>query len=129
MNKITKRVVTGLAGAGLAVGGLLTVPAQDAQAAAPADVSVQGKSCPSGLLCLFTKKDGAGEEYRYGGHDNHQHRVASVYYNYNSNSVSFWTKENGTGKRITGYKTADRGFRNWDKSNWDICRSHVDRFE
>ncbi|MDR3359334.1 MAG: peptidase inhibitor family I36 protein [Bifidobacteriaceae bacterium] len=123
------RIVTGVAAA-LTLGLGLTVtgqPAQRAQAAAPG-MSVQAKSCPAGMLCLFTKQDGKGEEYRYGGHDNHQHRAASVYYNYNSNSVSFWTKESGTGKRITGYKPADRGFRNWDKTNWDTCRSHVDRF-
>lgn len=106
-----------LALAGLAAGGI--------SVAAPATAA---PSCTSGYVCFWTGSDGGGTRYRYFSAANHDHRTASVNYNYNSSNISFWTGPSGTGEIITHYTTAERGFRNWSKSNWDRCRSHRDYY-
>jgi hypothetical protein len=128
MKKTTRILATAVASVGLVLGGLVAVRPQQAEAATSVGVATAG-SCPAGLLCIWVEPDAKGKEYRYGGYDNHQHKVASLYYNYNNSDVSFWTDVNGTGERITGYKLDDRGFRNWSKGNRDRCESHVDRFK
>ena len=111
------RWVAAAAVAGLAaVGGVVTATAAGA---AP--------SCSSGYVCTWTGLDGAGDKTASAYARNYSSRIASVFYNYSSVSASFYTGENGTGERITGYTTAERGFRNWSRGNHDRCHSHIDR--
>jgi len=102
--------------AGLALGGVAATPAS----AAP--------SCTAGYVCFWTATDGGGSKYSYYQAANHTHKTASVYYNYNTYPISFWTGSNGTGDLITHYTTSERGFRNWSSNNWDRCRSHRDYY-
>jgi hypothetical protein len=119
MNKVTKTITTGLAAAGLALGGLTALQ--------PAEQALAAPGCPSGMTCMWTKTDGGGSEYRYSRYANHTHAIGSLNYNYSTNSISFWTGKDGSGTKITSYTTRERGFRNWSSSNHNRCKSHIDR--
>jgi hypothetical protein len=119
MRSIQRRIMVCLASVGLALGAAVIAPVESALAA---------PSCPAGMTCFWTNTNGGGNEYRYSYTANHTHKTASVFYNYNTNSISFWTANGGKGTMITHYTTSQRGFRNWSSSNHNICRSHVDRY-
>ncbi len=83
-------------------------------------------SCQSGFVCMWTGTGGGGTKYSYGYAADHTHRVASVFYDYNSSRISFYSAKGGLGRKITHYTLAERGFRNWTSNNWDDCKSHRD---
>lgn len=110
--RLSRTLTALVAGLAVLVGGFaLAAPAS----AAP--------SCSAGYVCFWTQMDGGGTKYSYFSQANHTHMTASVFYNYNTLPISFWTGNNGTGDIITHYTLSQRGFRNWSSDNWYRCRS------
>ncbi|GAA3808763.1 peptidase inhibitor family I36 protein [Cellulomonas soli] len=113
-----RRAVSALVAATALVGGAVAM-------ATPASAA---PSCTASYVCFWTGADATGSKYSYQLQANHTFTTASVYYNYNTDSISFWTGSSGTGDLITHYTTSQRGFRNWSTDNWDRCRSHQNHY-
>lgn len=112
-----KKLLTVVAAFALALGISFSGPAQEAQAA---------PKCKYGWVCIWEGVSASGRHHVYWRSANHSHPIGSLYFNYAKLGTRFWTGKDGHGVVITYYHKGDRGFRNWDSSNWYRCRSHID---